>query len=83
MDKRQYSAWSLDRAIREFENEYGLPSAELHARYIGGEHVDGVPRFEQHVWASFYEDILRLTDGAGVERSEIVTRVGEALTCTA
>jgi hypothetical protein len=83
MDKRQYTAGSLDRAIREFENEYGLSSAELHARYVAGDQVDGVPRFEQHVWASFYEDVLRLTDGAGVERNEIVTRVGEALTCTA
>jgi hypothetical protein len=83
MDKRQYSAESLDRAIREFENEYDLSSEELHARYIAGDQVEGVPRFEQHVWASFYEDVLRLTDGAGVEHREVVTRVGEALTCTA
>jgi hypothetical protein len=81
MDRMYYSAESLDRAIREFEGEYGLTSEELHARYIAGESVEGVPRFEQHVWASFYEDILRLTNGAGVARTEIMERVGRALTC--
>ncbi|MGD0453134.1 MAG: hypothetical protein ABSB69_06015 [Solirubrobacteraceae bacterium] len=83
MDKRYYNAESLARAIREFENEYDISSEELHARYTAGDEVDGVPRFEQHVWASFYEDVLRLTNGAGIERSEVVTRVGQALTCAA
>ncbi|MBA3807934.1 MAG: hypothetical protein H0X28_06025 [Solirubrobacterales bacterium] len=83
MDKMYYNAESLDRAVREFESEYGLASEELHARYIAGESIEGVPRFEQHLWASFYEDVLRLTDGAGVERTEIMERVGRALTCVA
>jgi len=81
MDRYSYTAESLARAIREFEGEYCISSEDLHARYTAGQPVDGVPRFQQHVWASFYENVMRLTDGMGVERTEIVTRVGNALTC--
>jgi hypothetical protein len=81
MDRRYYNAESLDRAIREFEAEYGMSTEDVHARYVAGESIGGLPHFEHHVWASFYEDVLRLTKGAGVERAEIVRRVGRALTC--
>jgi len=80
MDKYFYSAASLDRAIHEFEGEYGMSSEDFHALYSAGAEV-AIPRFTQHVWASFYEDVLRMTGGAGVERQPIMTRVGQALTC--
>jgi hypothetical protein len=81
VEKRQYSAESLDRAMREFESEYGMTTDDLYTRYSAGEPIEGVPYFTQHVWASFYDDIMRLTDGAGVERTAVMTRVGRALTC--
>jgi hypothetical protein len=81
MEKQAYSAQSLDRAVQEFEREYGVATKDVYAAYIVGTGIDGVPRFEQHVWASFYEDVLRLTDGAGVEPKPIMTRVGQALAC--
>jgi hypothetical protein len=78
MDKHYYSAHSLDTAVREFEREYGMATEDFYARWIDGETID-IPGFEQHVWASFYEDILRLTDGRGIERQAFTERVGRAL----
>jgi hypothetical protein len=81
MEKRYYSAESLDSAIYEFEREYGITTEDLYAAYEAGEKVEDVPYFIQHVWASFHEDVLRMTDGAGIERQPIMTRAGRALTC--
>jgi hypothetical protein len=80
MDKHQYSARSLDNAVREFEREYGMTTEDFYARWVDGTSME-IPRFEQHVWASFHEDILRLTDGNDVERQTVTERVGRALVC--
>ena len=53
MDKYFYSAVSLDRAIREFEGEYGMSSEDFHALYSAGAEIATIPHFTQHVWASF------------------------------
>lgn len=79
MEKSYYSAQSLDSAMREYEREYCIASEKVYAAYHAGECLDGVPRFTQHVWASFYEEILRLTDGEGITDEPIMTRVGRAL----
>jgi hypothetical protein len=79
VEKYYYSAQSLDDAVRELEREYGVSSADVYAAYMAGECPEGMSRFTQHVWASFYEDILRLTDGKGVTDEPIMTRVGRAL----
>jgi flagellar biosynthesis regulator FlaF len=81
MEKQAYSAQSLDRAVQELEREYGLTTEAFYAAYSAGEGLEGMPHFTQHVWASFYEDIRRMTDGAGVERKPVMTRVGQALVC--
>jgi hypothetical protein len=77
MEKRHYNAESLDRAVREFEGAYAMTTADFYERYRAGERLD-VPHFDQHTWASFYEDILRMTDGAGVERGPVAARAREA-----
>jgi hypothetical protein len=61
MQKLYYNAESLDRGIREFEREYGMSTEEFYARYMAGEELP-VPRFNQHAWAAFRDDIQRLTD---------------------
>jgi hypothetical protein len=78
MDKHYYSAQSLDSAVREFEREYGMATEDFYAHWVDGDTMN-IPGFEQHVWASFHEDILRLTDGKGVERQAFTERVGRAL----
>jgi hypothetical protein len=60
MDRRVYSAESLRRGLREFETHFGLSTEDFYERHRAGDELP-VPRFERHVWASFYEDVLRLT----------------------
>jgi hypothetical protein len=79
MDKQYYNAESLDGAIQEFEREYCVASGDVYTAYMAGEAIEGIPHFTQHAWASFYEDVLRLTDGVGIEREPVMTRVGRAL----
>lgn len=78
MEKRYYSAESLDNAVRELEQEYGMTSEAFYARYCAGEAME-IPQFNQAVWASFHEDITRMTDGMGVDRPPVMDRVGRAI----
>lgn len=82
MKKRYYSAESLDQAVREFEREYGMSSEEFYERREAGETIAEIPLFVQHVWIGFWEDISRMTGGAGIERPPVIERVGEALACS-
>jgi hypothetical protein len=77
MRKRHYNAESLDRAVREFEGAYAMSSADFYARYRAGERLD-IPHFDQHTWASFHEDVERMTGGAGVDRGTATARAREA-----
>lgn len=80
MNKRHYNAESLDRAVREFEGAYAMTTADFYERYLAREHLD-IPHFDQHTWASFHEDILRMTDGAGLDRRPVSSRAHEAFAC--
>jgi hypothetical protein len=65
MEKATYDAESLRTALAAFEQEYELSSPEFHAAYVEGRDLP-VPHFEQHVWASFYEDVLRMERNAAM-----------------
>lgn len=62
MEKLVYDADTLASALVELERHFGCTSAAFYEDYLG-EGVQGVPRFTQHVWASFYRDHCRLRDG--------------------
>jgi hypothetical protein len=62
MEKVYYNAESLRTALAAFEQEYQLSSPKFYAAYREQQPVERVPHFEQHVWASFYEDVLRMDD---------------------
>ncbi len=79
MDRRHYTAESLDRALKELEREYGMTTAVFYERYCAGERLD-IPHFNQHVWASLHEDVQRMTNGNGVPREPVMARVNHALT---
>jgi hypothetical protein len=80
VEKHYYSAQSLSDAVREFEREYCSSSADVYAAYMAGECPQGMARSTQAIWASFYEEILRLTGGQGITEDEpVMTRVGRAL----
>lgn len=78
LDKHYYGAQSLDSTVRELERKYGMATEDFYGRWVDGDPME-IPNFEQHVWASFHEDILRLTDGKGVERQAVTEGVGRAL----
>jgi hypothetical protein len=59
MERVFYSAESLRTALAAFEQEYATSSPKFYAAYLAGERLPA-PHFEQHVWASFYEDVLRM-----------------------
>jgi hypothetical protein len=80
MKKRHYNAESLDRAMREFEGAYAMTTVDFDARYRATERLD-IPRFDQHTWASFHEDVLRMTDGTGIDRGSVAARAHEAFAC--
>jgi hypothetical protein len=78
--RHYYNAESLDCALREYESEYGMATADFYERYTSGERLD-LPDFAQHTWACFYEDILRMTGGSGIDRRPVTTRAHEAFAC--
>ena len=65
MEKAFYDAESLRTALAAFEQGYELSSPDFHAAYLEGRELP-VPHFEQHVWASFYEDVLRMERNAAM-----------------
>lgn len=81
MEKRYYNAESLDRAIREFEREYGMTTAAFYESYSAGNVLD-IPCFAQHVWASFYEDVLRMSKDRPIESRPVLARVNQTYACT-
>ena len=62
MEKKTYDGASLERACVAFERRYGLSSEDFHAARVSGAELPEIPRFEQHVWASFYRDSLELRE---------------------
>jgi hypothetical protein len=57
-----YDADSLSRALGSFEEQYHLSSEAFYEAYLGGsEAITHIPGFHQHVWASFYREVRRLT----------------------
>lgn len=72
MERRIYSAESLTTGLREFEQHFGMSSHEFYARHTADGELS-IPRFERHVWASFYEDVIRLSAG-----DEVMDRVSRS-----
>lgn len=60
MEQAVYNADSLTESMHEFETAYGMASRDFYARHLDDSGLDHMPRFERHVWASFYEDVQRM-----------------------
>jgi hypothetical protein len=72
MEKRYYNAATLERSLRVFEERYALDSATCFAMRQSGDEagVEHIPRFHQHVWASFYRKWKRLSGEDFVQHVE-------------
>jgi hypothetical protein len=73
IDRPSYTAESLSRAIAEFERHYEMSSEAFYEAHQADTLPATMPRFDRHVWASFYEDALRLR-----QRDDVLDRVGRA-----
>lgn len=60
MDKRYYTAASLRAVLREYEQRYGVPTANLVAAYRMGTLPDGVSSFDAFEWAATSAELGRL-----------------------
>ncbi len=68
MERAVYNADSLSRGMREFEIAFGMSSDDFYIRHREDRDLGHVPRFERHVWASFYEDIRRMRGDTVMDR---------------
>lgn len=60
MEKRYYSAKSLERSLELLERRYDMPSNKFYALASTAGKVEGVPSFARSVWASLYRDFIKL-----------------------
>jgi hypothetical protein len=68
MARAYYNAGSLRAGLAVFEQAYEMSSADFYVAYIEGRKLQ-VPQFEQHVWASFHEDVLRMERNAAMDQT--------------
>jgi hypothetical protein len=64
VERHYYDVSTLGRTLLALEREYGMASADFYAAHCAGEALESIPGFNRHVWASFYRDFLRLSEGA-------------------
>ena len=71
MEKRFYSAGSIERILRSFERGYSLPSADFYDQHVhGGPCIERIPSMHRQAWAGFYSTWLRMSDSGFAARVE-------------
>ena len=60
MDRRFYTAESLEQEMRDFEARYGLASSDFYLAYESGQTPADVDWFDASVWAGAIEEAKRL-----------------------
>jgi hypothetical protein len=68
VEKRCYSAASLEEAVREFERGYGLSSDDFYRSYRARD-ADRVAPRHRLVWASFRRNSNRMKGNSGEDDS--------------
>ena len=71
MEKRYYSAASLEEAVREFERGYGLSSDDFYRAYLARD-ADRVAPRHRLVWANFRRNSKRMKGASGEDSSGTV-----------
>jgi hypothetical protein len=62
MERRYYTASSLEHALRVFESRFGMSSADFYAAHLdNSEQLASMPRRFRNLWASLYRDWRRLS----------------------
>ena len=56
MTRYFYNGASLEHVLGVLEERYGLSSEDFYEAHVAGAPLEHIPRFHQHVWASFYRE---------------------------
>lgn len=71
MEKRYYTAETLEAELREFEQRFGLSSADFYELYVHNDPPASVPGHDRFVWTDLYREVCRmrgrLTDRAALQ----------------
>jgi hypothetical protein len=71
MERRYYSASTLERALSSLESHYGMTSSEFYAAHrADAPNVAAMPRRIRNLWASLYRDWRRLSGEDFTEQVE-------------
>lgn len=73
VERRCYNASGLERALKAYEDHFGLASSDFCEAYSNGEddpRLKRIPRFDRHVWASLYREFDELSGGRLVAQVE-------------
>jgi hypothetical protein len=71
MEKRYYTATSIERVLHTYERRYEISSDEFYgAHTTDDERLAGMPGFHRQAWAGFYRTWLRMTDTGFVAQAE-------------
>lgn len=58
INKRYYTAATLEDALSRYETEYGMTSAEfIEAHRIDDDAVSAIPGFQRSVWSSLWQEL--------------------------
>lgn len=63
MDKRYYTADTLEAELREFEQRFGVRSDEFYVAAMRDEAPESVDPFDRFLWLQTYRDACRLRGG--------------------
>ena len=63
MRRMTYGVGWLKWRVRVMEREYGMTSEEFYVNRLAGneEALSHIPRFQRHVWATFYRELQSRT----------------------
>lgn len=60
MEKKYYSADSIERSLLHLERRFGLSSNDFYETIVRGDRIDGMPGFTRSLWVSLYREFCRL-----------------------
>jgi hypothetical protein len=66
VEKRHYTAATLEDALSRYETEYGMTSAEFfEAHRTDDDALRGIPGFQRSVWSSLWQELQEFDAPSG------------------
>ncbi len=62
MERQSYDLAALEHVLRQFEERHDLTTERFLERVQSGD-VEGIPRFERHLWLSYHREAQSMRAG--------------------